>query len=505
MNTEFGAYRLSGRERQLWGPQGVLEISARSYDLLSVLLNSPGQIVLKDQLLAAAWPGLIVEENTLQVHISALRKALEPGMILTVHGRGYKYVGPEPVTSDPDVTRQIPATAGRANADQTTSVAVLPFRNLSDDPKQDSFAEGLAEDITTELARHRNLAVIAQGLMARYKNRTVDLSEISAELDVDFILVGSVRMSGKALRVAVQLVDAQNGAQVWGDRYDREMVDVFQAQDDVVSDVIGRLTYSLEEVAGKKRQANPASSNSPYSYLLKSRVAWRSGDLKAALDNGLKTVELDPGYARAQAYLAFLYSWNLFIQWIDISVAESTRLAKQAIERALALDRVDPFVLHRASITHLMIGEPLIALRYAKAAAAESPRDLDILHVHGTALSYCGHHDQGVALLERAVALEQRLSTTAVSTLAECLFNQRNYARSLEVLERTPNPPSYYMVQKAGCLARLGRLNEARHLIGTAPQGYDVVQCITCLAAVCALPDDAEHWLESYRMLGVNV
>ncbi len=190
---------------------------------------------------------------------------------------------------------------------------------------------------------------------------------------------------------------------------------------------------------------------------------------------------------------------------MDAGVADALDKGAKRIERALAIDRVAPFVLHRAAITYLLIGVPLNGMRYAVAAAVESPRDSEILIVRGTILSYCGYHDQGVEMLERAVALERRLSPSAVSTLAECLFNKRDYAGSLAVLETTPDPPLYYLVQQAGCLARLGRLVEARLLIEQVPEGYSVSQCVECISRACALPEDAQHWLESFRPVGVAV
>ena len=156
MDLQFGHYRLKRRERQVLGQQGPVDLSARSFDILTLLLDRPGEVIGKDELFAAVWPGLVVEENTLQVHISALRKALLPDMISTVHGRGYKYAGPQPVEQGPG------AVAMDENRNRKPVIAVLPFENLSGDPEQQYFSDGITSDITGRLLRFRRFAVIGQ-------------------------------------------------------------------------------------------------------------------------------------------------------------------------------------------------------------------------------------------------------------------------------------------------------------------------------------------------------
>src|SRR5215510_14429116 len=136
MDWEFGNYRLNGAKRLLIGPEGPVEISAPSFDILNTLLGKPDEVVGKDDLFDAVWPGRVVEENTLQVHVSTLRKALPAGMIVTVYGRGYKYAGPRPL-----------AAAADPQEKRRPSIAVLPFDNMSGDPEQDFFSDGITEDI----------------------------------------------------------------------------------------------------------------------------------------------------------------------------------------------------------------------------------------------------------------------------------------------------------------------------------------------------------------------
>ena len=144
MDLEFGTYRLRRAERRLLGPNGPVELSARSFDILAMLLDRPDEVLGKAELFDAVWPGVVVEENTLQVHISALRKLLSAELIATVHGRGYKYAGPRPF-----------AVSADAAASSRPSIAILPFDNMSGDPEQDYFSDGITEDIVIAVSLQR--------------------------------------------------------------------------------------------------------------------------------------------------------------------------------------------------------------------------------------------------------------------------------------------------------------------------------------------------------------
>ena len=214
MDWEFGNYRLKRAERLLIGPAGPVELSARSFDILDTLLRKPDEVVGKGELFDTVWPGLVVEENTLQVHISALRRALPQGMIMTVHGRGYKYAGPKPVVA-----------AAESQEKRRPSIAVLPFDNMSGDPEQAYFSDGIAEDIITDLSKIPSLFVIARNTAFTYRGRTLDLVRLCRELGVCYALEGSVRKAGGRVRITAQLIDALTGTHLWADRFDGSLQD----------------------------------------------------------------------------------------------------------------------------------------------------------------------------------------------------------------------------------------------------------------------------------------
>ncbi len=275
MDIRFGEYLLRRQDRQLDGPKGTVELGDRACDVLVALLANSGHLVTKHDLMDAVWPGVVVEENTLQVHVSALRKVLGPSHIQTAHGRGYRYVGPDPRPEATDagqdraaLVRQASSSVEASDQDRkTTSIAVLPFSNSTEDREQQLLADGLVEDLITELARYRHLKVIGHGLSSHYRESEIDRAQISRELGVDFVICGSVRAGADAIRVAVQLVDVENGAVAWGDRFSPEMGDMFSMQDEIVGAVVARLlTISMRPQkssvgAIRHRQAVPMCSS----------------------------------------------------------------------------------------------------------------------------------------------------------------------------------------------------------------------------------------------------
>lgn len=520
MDIQFGEFHLYLRNRQLLGPAGPIDIGARSYDILLLLLQRAGSVVGKGDLLDAVWPGLAVEENTLQVHVSALRKALGAAMIVTVHGRGYMYAGPSPCSIDaPSVETKAlgsgwfleneatldAATPKTERNKELTSIAVLPFVNLSGNADHDVLADGLVEDIITELARYRNLAVTGNRISSQFRDRRGGLAEISRALGVDFILDGSIRLAGSTVRVVVELIDVETAAHAWGDRFNCEMVDIFSVQDEIVGAIIGRLAFNLTEAAGRKQKRDQTSSGSAYTHFLQARAAWRESDSQRAMQAALRAIEIDPDYGRAHAYVGFFYGFSQFSQWLPLDEEEIMRRARHAIERALAIDRSDPFILLRASMTYLLLGEPQTALRYAEVAAGESARDSEMLVIHGMALAYCGDHAKARGMIEHAMTLDRRLSPSLYLGLIEVCHLMSDYTGSLAAIQMMPDPPFYIRMYEAASLARLGRTAEARHLLEQAPPGFDTTRFARSQARTCALVRDAEHWLESFRLAGVEV
>jgi TolB-like protein len=250
----FGQFRLDLGERKLTRKGAPVRVSGRALEVLCVLAAAKGEIVTKDDLMARVWPGLVVEENALHVHVSGLRKMLDEEMsgqcfIVTAQGRGYRLVGvlhsgPECSSAADDL--RVPGT----------SIAVMAFQNMSGDPEQEYFVDGIVEDIITGLARIRWLLVIARNSSFIYKGKAVDAKQVGRELGVRYVLEGSVRKVGNRVRITVQLIETQTGAHIWAERYDRLLDDIFAVQDDIAVSVIGTIEPNLRkaEVERVKRK-----------------------------------------------------------------------------------------------------------------------------------------------------------------------------------------------------------------------------------------------------------
>ena len=381
MDITFAGFCLKLRERVLIGPGGPVDLGARSFDLLRHLIERPGELVTKSELFDAVWPGVTVEENTLQVHMSALRKALGPDLIATVHGRGYKYAGPAPVMAPPPAAA-VPRPPGRKPV-----VAVMPLDNLSGDPGQQFFSDGITEDIIDRLSRHRIVSVIGRHSAFAARDQG---GAARAALAADFVVTGNIRKSGERVRVAARLTEAASGNTLWADHYDRPLTDVFAIQDDLARIIASTLVGRVEiEVATRPQAPGPASVSS-YEQVLKGmwhfkkltpeanaesarcfRLAiaefpenaqahrwlssaenslWLYSFDHAGLVRGLahaeRAIELDPASADCHSVRGFCQLW-----------LQGTGAAWTSLETALALNAGDPNILADAGLVQAYRGD----------------------------------------------------------------------------------------------------------------------------------------------------
>jgi TolB-like protein len=219
----FGPFLLDAARGTLSRDGAPVPLGQRALAVLAALAEAAGRTVAKEELLARAWPGAIVEEGNLTVQIAALRKAMGEGQgwILTVPRVGYRLAAPAPAPG--------PAVI--------PSLAVLPFANLGADPEQEWFSDGVVDDIVTALSRFRSFAVVARTSSFAYKGRATDVRQVARELGVRYVLEGSVRRAGDTLRISAQLVDGGTGAHLWAERFDGSLDEVFDFQDRITADV----------------------------------------------------------------------------------------------------------------------------------------------------------------------------------------------------------------------------------------------------------------------------
>ena len=309
----FGPFRLDSEAGILFRRGEPVALGSRAVGLLRVLVERHGIPVSKDTLMETAWAGLAVEESNLPVQIAALRRVLSaaPGgerWIETLPRRGYRFVGPVDAQEEKVVSSPLPSP-------EKPSLAVLPFQNLSGDPEQEYFADGMVEEITTALSRIRWLFVTARTSSFSYKGQAVDVRQIGRELGVRYLLEGSVRKGGNRVRITYQLIDAGTGAHLSADHFDGSLEDVFELQDKVASSIAGVIEPALETAETARSTGRPTTDLTAYDlYLRAYAMVWSSArQIPEALDLLEQAIARDPRYGPARLGGAVLqpaaYRW----------------------------------------------------------------------------------------------------------------------------------------------------------------------------------------------------
>ena len=409
------------------------------------------------------------------------------------------------VSSSPliqDTDKGSPISSGK----DTISVAILPFADMSRDQDQEYFADGLTEDLITELARSRQLSVVARNSTFIYKGKSIKAQEAGREFGAEFIVEGSVRKSGNQLRVAVQLIDCATGAHAWAERYDRKFEDIFALQDEIVSAIVARLAYNLEEAANVRRRKIPTASVTAYECFLRYRSAFRIGDEVAAREHALEAIRIDPNYARALGALAFLHSYEIFSRANKMPEADADRLSRDFAQRAVAADKSDSTALALAGAAFAMLGDldrgrPLIEMAFAI-----NPRDLEMVNLRGWALALGGQLSEGRQLVEWVNSLEPTMDPGYRASLCDVRYMARDYEGALAALDMIIDQPYFIQIYRAVCLAQMGRIDEAKRAIAeNAPADYDPAVFARRAVAQCRLKEDKQHWLEGFRKVGIQV
>ena len=271
----FGPFRLDLARRRLTRDGAFVQLGGRAFELLSALAVANGRVVTKDELMDQVWPGAVVDENNLQVHISALRKALDeggggPGYVRTIQGQGYRLVGIKDAAAQPSTTNGYVGQS--ASIAERPAIAILPFANLSNDPEQEYFADGIVEDLTVAVSRINWLLVIARNSSFTYKGRAVDVKQVGRDLGVRYVLEGSVRKVAGSVRITAQLIDASTGAHLWADRFDGALENIFHLQDEVSHGVVGAIARKLEQSEIERASGKPTESLDAYDYLLRGKA-----------------------------------------------------------------------------------------------------------------------------------------------------------------------------------------------------------------------------------------
>ena len=350
MDYRFGEFEIDLGQHELRRSGQAVRIEPQVFDLLLYLVRHRDRIVSKDELIEAIWQGRVISEAALSTCISAARRAVgdsgeSQNLIRTVPKRGFRFVGGIDHEPSPQL---MPANDGNAAdvglaakpvellldaADapplalpDKPSIAILPFQNLSGDPDQEYFADGLTEDIITGLSRQRWFFVIARNSTFAFKGGGVDVRKVAGELGVRYVLEGSVRRSADRVRVTGQLIDAVHGVHLWADRYDRELANVFELQDDITNKVIGSVGPQILVAEAARVRRKPPQSMDAWDLVLQALPhMWRASAVEQRRAQELlqQAIAVDPDYAHAHALLGWTHV-SLFNLVVGQPISEFT-------------------------------------------------------------------------------------------------------------------------------------------------------------------------------------
>ncbi|WP_192254291.1 winged helix-turn-helix domain-containing tetratricopeptide repeat protein [Mesorhizobium silamurunense] len=371
---EFSGHRLDLHRGRLQRGGHDVDLRAKSLSLLVYLLENAGRVIGKDELVNAVWPNIAVSDDSLTQCMKDIRKALgteADGLIRTVLRRGY-VIDEERVRRLED---RVATGSGEGSADDRPSIAVLPFENLSGDPAQDYFADGMVDEITTALSRMRWLFVIARNSSFAYKGEADGVKRAGAELDVRYVLTGSVRKAGDHIRLTGQLIDSASGKTIWADRYDGTMADVFDLQDRLAESVVGAIQPSILSAEIERSRRKRPESLAAYDYVLRAfPLTW---SLERAQNEEAGTlleraIAIEPDYPLALSLLAWCHLQRAGYRWTETPAAsreEGLRLA----QKGAALSGDDPMVLAVLGAAHSFARDYDVADIYLARARALDP------------------------------------------------------------------------------------------------------------------------------------
>lgn len=472
----FGEFVLDPKRRELRGAAGPIAIGPQVFDLLLHLVENRAQVVSKDELLDTVWQGRIVSESTITSHINAARTAIGDNgqaqrLIRTVARKGFRFVGD--VTEGAAQVVEPGAPAPALALPEKPSIAVLPFVNLSGDPEQDYFADGMVEDIITDLSHIRWLFVIARNSSFTYRGRSGDVKQIGRDLGVRYVLEGSVRRAANRLRITGQLVDATTGGHLWAERYEGGLDDVFELQDRITQNVVGAIAHELERAEIERAKRKPTDSLDAYDHFLRGMASFHAGareTVDQALESFRKAFSLDPEYASAYGMAAWCLFWRRLNGWsADVAAesAEGARLARVAVD----LGKTDAVALTRGghALAHFT-GDMDAGIDFLDKALVLNPNLAAAWFLGAYLRTWRGDPDEAVRRFEHAMRLSPLDSETfrmqTGVAFAHLFAGRFDAARAWAEKARYDMPRfNLALAASAASCAYAGRMDEARRAI----------------------------------------
>ncbi|MEN8133313.1 MAG: winged helix-turn-helix domain-containing tetratricopeptide repeat protein [Pseudomonadota bacterium] len=490
----------------------TVKLEPRVMDVLVYLAGRPGQVVTREELEAAVWGGRVISYDALTSTVQKLRKAFadnarQPRIIETLSKKGYRLVAPVHLVKGSSEAIQTPSTNSasarslkrlsrrgvaallavglvvtgtllwigpwKATDDTVAmessprSIAVLPFDNLSGDPEQEYFADGMTDDLITGLAKNSDLLVIARDSTFVYKDQLLDIRQVAENLNVRFILHGSVRRVGETVRINAQLIDASNNSHLWAESYDGQMNGIFHLQDEITKKIVSTLAVRVS--TGERQDLGLPHTNNPEAYdkFLNGRQRFYLYAHKEENQKSRKlfqrAIEFDPKFALAYAMLAWTHAFDAMNGWSDRR-DRSLKRAQELTTKAIELQQAIPVAYFVRGLAYRERGDYVKALVEAEKAIALDPNYANAHVLLATLLYYAGRPQEGLERIIKAMQINPHHPYNYTFHLGQAYFILERYNEAIETLEKgiASNPASERLhVWLAAAYAQAGEIEEA--------------------------------------------
>jgi TolB-like protein/DNA-binding winged helix-turn-helix (wHTH) protein len=534
MRYQFGDFEIATERYELRRKGIVLHAEPLVFDLILYLSRHPGRVVSRDEIVERVWQGRLVSEATIDGCIKSARRILgdsgdSQSYIRTMRGRGFEFAVPvtavdeaqADLNSSPDQTQEAPEEAVAASVSslpgrppgaefspyetaQRPVLAVFPFANQNAE-SDDYFADGLTEDIVTNLSRFRDLRVIAAGSTLQFKGRSINVPDFCRQMRAGYVVQGSVRRAAGRLRITVQLIDGISCVQLWGDRYDRELGDIFDLQDELTRRIAAALGVKLHDVSLERAMAKGPLELDSYDCVLRARryTSALSAEMHAeARDLLERAVELDPLSSDAHALLA-----NVYLAEHRFEMNPRPDPIGRALTHALRATQLDPrnaYARCWLAIVHFFRGENQKFEAESQLALRLNPNDPETLADVGHYLAFMGEFERGVELSRRAQELNPLHPGWYHFSFARLEYSRKDYEGAIRSVEKIGLPHFYWThLLVAAAKGQLGRPDAAMALsriLEIKPNFSALLE----LRKWNASPDDLDHIVEGLRKAGWN-
>ncbi len=520
----FTDHVLDTDRRELRRGSEAIAVEPQVFDLLRYLVENRDRVVSKDDLIASVWCGRIVSDSTLTSRINAARRAVgdsgdEQKLIRTIARKGLRFVGEVRAQAD-----DLESAHGGVGADDMLetarlalplpdrpAIAVLPFVNMSGEPEQEYFSDGISEDIITALSKMRWFFVIARNSSFVYKGKAVHMKQIAAELGVSYVVEGSVRKGGGRVRITAQLNDAATGTHIWAERYDRDLADVFAVQDEITEAIVAAIEPQIYAAENFRAKRKPPESLDAWDLVMRAlshywRVTRQDNVVAQALLE--KATAIDPSYGQALGVLATSYTFSAHMGWMDMPTA--LPLAERAALAAIRADGEDPWAHHALGTVYLHARRFEDSLAEFELALHLNPNFSLAQGFYGLSLSYSGRWQEADAAARRALRLSPRDPFSAVYTgiASYAQYIGCNYAEAMRLAReairlRGDFVGAHRVLTAAAAMA--GDVDAAAVAL-TALRRVQPNVSLAWIATLMPIKNAAErdHYLEGFRRAGLE-